>query len=515
MRAGLIVIVLAGCSENGLNLLTESVEAPIPLIDVRPSRLDFGAVDAGQDATLRFTVRNVGGAELRVDGLALDDASFALVDPSPFRLAPEEAREVEVVFAPLEPDEVRGRADVASNDPDRAVVPVELVGRGNVPRLRIEPEVWDFGARPFGCETDVTLVLQNVGNMDLVLDAATYAGDGQLDVVDPEALAGLVLAPREWTTTSVRYVPAVEGPVDGALAIVSNDPNGPGIADQRGLSEPGRSYADTFTTPLDPPVDLLFAVDQSCSMDDDAARLAASFSAFIAGVETVTSGWHLGVVTMDDGCFNGGVLTSGAAGLEATFADAVARGTDGEVLNDEALLRLVDLALRETAPSGCNEGFLRAGAPLHVVVVSDEPEQSTAIAAAWTWDYWLERHRAYVAADPLLQVSGVVDKDGCSDGDAGYAEVIAATGGARLSICTTDWAAHVASLAAVSTGRAYTFELSEPAVAATVRVSVDGRAWETGWSYIEAMNAVAFPWLEPGSRVDVTYGARSECPRDP
>ena len=42
----------------------------------------------------------------------------------------------------------------------------------------------------------------------------------------------------------------------------------------------------------------------------------------------------------------------------------------------EALLTVAANALSKTTTTGCNAGFLRTEALLHVILVSDEPEQS-------------------------------------------------------------------------------------------------------------------------------------------
>jgi hypothetical protein len=281
-------------------------------------------------------------------------------------------------------------------------------------------------------------------------------------------------------------------------------------ATQAAAGDPAETTTDHFETDTDPPVDVLLAVDRSASMEDDAILLGAAFSAFIDTIATVTGDWHLGVVTQDDGCFNGGVLTTGTPDLAATFATAVTTGSDLDIAHDEALLQMADAALGQTS-SGCNAGFLRDDALLHVVVVSDEPERSTEEASAWTWDHWVDRYYGYVSDPSLLMVSGIIDTDGCGEGDAGYAEAIAATGGEALSICTGDWSDRLATLAAASAAYTRTFPLSETPVADTIAVTIDG-AETTGWTYDAAADTVTVDELEPGATVDVSYTIAQECP---
>ena len=52
------------------------------------------------------------------------------------------------------------------------------------------------------------------------------------------------------------------------------------------------------------PSDIIFAVDQSCSMDDDAANLASNFSSFIGQLSNYSNDWQIMVVNDDNGCTN-------------------------------------------------------------------------------------------------------------------------------------------------------------------------------------------------------------------
>ena len=257
-------------------------------------------------------------------------------------------------------------------------------------------------------------------------------------------------------------------------------------------------------------IDAMFAVDPSGSMDDDAATLVAAFGDFVAGVEAVTTGWHMGVVTYDHGCVNHGVLDASTPDLFSTFTDAATLGEDREIAHDEALFVLVDRALAQTAAGACSEGLARPGVPLHVIVVSDEPERSEELALAWTWDWYLRRFQAAVSSPSLLTVSGVVDLAGCGEGAYGYVDMIAATRGEELDVCAPDWGAHVGALAVASTALAWTLPLDSAADPATSVVTVDGTP-ATGWAYDPSVPAVVFSSLEPGQTVEITWSEASAC----
>ncbi len=511
MRAVAALVILAGCQEYVLDPNAGGPNGAVPAIVVEPGRVDYGAVESGTVAEAVLLVRSVGQAPLTVSGWTLLGDAVFLADASGAAvLDPGDSLSVPVRFAPDGPGAFAGALEVASDDPEQPTVLVDLLGSGLAPWLEIDPVAWDFGTTQIPCGDAHVITLRNAGNAPLHLTELTYAGDAALVLTDAPALP-LTLVPGALTTATVAYT-AAEGVSSGTLTAVSDDPRGPQSATQTGLGTYADEVTDVWVVPTDPPVDLLFAVDQSCSMDDDAISLGANFGAFIAAIEAETSGWHVGVVTQDDACFVPGWFDASTSGVSSLFSTAVTLGDDASVDDDERLFQLVDRALAQAVPGACNEGFLRAGAPLHVVFVSDEPERSTEEAAAWDWGYFLGRFTLQVASPPLFLASGVVDLDGCSEGANGYDDLVPATGGQLLSICQGDWSAYAASLAAASLGRLWTVPLSQPADAATIAVSVDGVPVATGWTYDPAQNAVVFDDLAPGQTVEVSYGVLASCP---
>lgn len=507
-----LAALLPACTDYGLGLPDAQNDPGVPAIDVTPRALDFLSGQAGDVTTRRFTIANVGDALVELEPLALGgDAGFSLLTTDlPSELAPGDWVDVDVAWTPIAPGRVEGTVTVDSSDADEPSIPVALTAEGLIGSLQISPDDWDFGEVAVACEQDVELTLQNVGRADLTLTALSYDGDVGLTLIDEPALP-LVLAPGAYTTATVRFVPADVVDASGLLTAVSDDPAGDRTAVQQGAGVGTAPRSETFPVDTDPPLDLIVAVDRSSSMLDDAVSLGAGFTAFAAALSANTSDWRMGVVTQDDGCFNGGVLSPLDADVAAAFALAVVTGEDAEIVYDEALLKLSSEALGQTDSGGCNAGFLREDAPLHVIVVSDEPERSYQEAAAWTWDFWLERMQGALDRPDALVVSGVVDKSDCNEGDAGYAEAIAATGGAHLDLCSDDWGSHLAALAEVSASWLWTYPLAEPAQDGTIEVLVDGEAVD-GWSWDADANAVVFDDRPPGDEVEVRYQGQGECP---
>lgn len=512
MRCSLALLLLAGCSDYALEWKADGAGGAQPAIEVEPTRLDFWDVGAGETEVLSFEVHNVGQALLTVSGISSPAlADFSLVyDGGTFAVEPGDSATVDVVFSPTVADEQTDAVVVASDDPERPTVPVELVGEGRLPWLVVDPERHDFGAVEIPCPAEGEFVLQNVGGEDLEVSAVAVAGDDQVSIAEGPGTP-FVLPPGAYTTVRVALAPAREGDVAAALEVTSNDPRGVVTAEIVAAPAWVGGGEDVFAVEDAPPVDVLFAVDQSASMDDDAVSLAENFAAFVAAVEAETEGWQAGIATYDDGCFNGGVLSAATNDLAGTVAVATSLGDDRDIVDDEALFQIVDRALDQTGSGDCNEGFLRAGALLHVVVVSDEPERSPEQASAWTWDWWVAAFEARVSAPSRLLISGVVDVDGCGEGAENYAEAIAATGGEALSICSGDWAAHVAALAEATTAGLWSYPLSAVPDPATLAVEVDGVAVATGWTWDEAGNAVVFDARPDGDEVVVRYSLAGSC----
>jgi hypothetical protein len=131
------------------------------------------------------------------------------------------------------------------------------------------------------------------------------------------------------------------------------------------------------------PADLLFVVDNSCSMADQQQQLAQTFQSVFNLLQTLQTDYHIGVTSTDiDGNYNGskGKLheVAGQRWIEpatvdpaAIFETMVMMGTIGS--GTEKGRGAAYLAL-EIEADDANAGFLRDEAPLAVIVVSDEPD---------------------------------------------------------------------------------------------------------------------------------------------
>ncbi|MDP2307899.1 MAG: choice-of-anchor D domain-containing protein [Pseudomonadota bacterium] len=489
-------------------------------IEVAPQRLDFGSLAAGEAITKTFTVSNVGVEEsiLEVSEITIGGAAggFTILTPLEelaFSLPGGASTEIEVAFTPEGANEQVAEAIVASDDEDERRVTVDLLGEGRVPELEISPDPLDLGTAYVGCDKDHDITLTNVGTDDLIVTAITHTG-GAFVLTDLNVLP-LTLAPEASTLVNISFTPLVEGPEVGELAVTSNEPIGTRVSAQTAEGRYAGEYEDTFEVPTNPPADIIFFVDQSCSMDDDAAALASNFAAFISNLSVYTTNWHVMVTNDDDGCSTqSGILTSSTARYESTFNDAVSEVSFFEDFWTEAGLTVTSRAVEETDAGGCNSGFLRASAILHIIMVSDEPEQSSR-----SWDHYVDTVVAKKGDPALVKFSAVAGDypSGCTSGansaefGSGYYEAVNATGGEYLSICS-NWSTSVEALATASVDM-FVFELTRTPVPETIAVTLNG-ATRTGWAYDAAANSIVFDEAarpEEGDVVVVSYAGLASC----
>ncbi|MFT5582530.1 MAG: hypothetical protein ACI9VR_000106 [Cognaticolwellia sp.] len=505
---------LTACNEYELNPETDGYGAGDPQIAVAPEVLNFGELVRGDFSVMEFEVTNVGGGELLVSGIELgagNDGFTILNDDLEFVLPAGASEAIQVEFTPFGVEQ-ETLAIISSNDEMVPKATVDLLGGGLVPELEINPNPYDFGKTYVGCEQQANLSLTNVGTDSLDITSIDDFGTTDFGLSHSLSLP-MTLAPGDSTELSIYFDPNEESAYTGEFVVNNTGPRASLIGIAEGEGKFTAEYKDKWTVPFDPPTDIMFLVDNSCSMDDDQARLANNFSYFIQNLDTYTNDWHVIVVGGDDGCKNNsaGILKSTTSGYESKFSTAVKQGT-GSYLT-EALLTPAALATEEAAKgsSGCNANFMRDGALLHIIMVSDEPEQSSG-----SWSNYVNRIQAAKGSASLVKLSAIVGDypGGCGSADpgTGYYDAVNYTGGEFLSICASSWSSYMSALAKASIS-VDTYELQATPVESTLVVLVNDVEITSGWYYDEAANTVVFEKDIPegGDVVKVSYAGKANC----
>lgn len=502
-----------GCSEFNLSNKTGPDAGAVPDIFVDPPALTYGRLATGDEEIQTFTVQNIGAATLNVSDIVIGSGlAFTVLGPETvFDLEPSETMSVDVAFTPMGADENFGQVLVLSDDPDTPEAPVDLLGLGAVPELKITPDSYVFADTFIPCGAFVDLTLENVGSENLVISDLAYRSGGLLTLDDSALRPQLpvTLAPGETRQVRVNFQAVTAGSDTGMLEVTSNDPRGVVTADQNGEGAYADENTEVFTEPGIPSVDVMMLIDQSGSMEsDNQDDITNGIPPFLAELQNV-SDWQLLQVTDLDGCGNGGILTPTTPGADSLLINNAFPGVPpfgGNYFLTESLLQLASLALEQMDPGECNAGFLRPGSLLHIIVMSDEPEQS-----GQSYLHWLGDYGSYVPSPDFVKVSAVVDiNNNCGLGGAGYIEAANATGGAVLNICNSNWGSQLSNIASEVLAGIRTYNLAEPADPNTVVVTVNG----TPTSDISVNGdsvTINSPPVGEGDVVEITYAVLAEC----
>ena len=379
----LISLIAISCSEQKFHTLDGTDGVRGPAIQVDPNYLDFGRLGEGEESIKTFTISSVGEEFLEIETLRVESEapSFTvLTDIDGLRLPVGQYAEIDVVFTPMASDSQSGQAIITSNAVRDEEVAVELLGEGSIAELEIFPDPLDMGVAYVGCETDNEVELRNVGTDSLEIyeldhEGSSFDFDSALDLP-------LTLEPGDSEIVYLTFEPEDAGEVTGTLSVSSSEPLGVREATHSGIGQFAGDHEEEWTVAENPPSDIIFYVDQSGSMDDDQARLADQFSTFISELNTYSTDWQIIVANQDNGCNQtGGVLRPGDSDYASRFQNAVSAGGG---FWTEAGLTIASQAIEMTDSGECNAGFLRPDAMLHIIMVSDESEQST---SSWTVSY--------------------------------------------------------------------------------------------------------------------------------
>jgi hypothetical protein len=498
----------------------------VPDIAVNPSTINFPNLDAaaGLEATEIVVVTNQGTADLHISDIYIND------DASPFNvnvissplIPPGGEAQFTVTFSPDTAADNLGLVYIDSDDPDLPTAQVELNGVGVAPVIEITPNTYDFGTLYIGCEQEQGLSIKNTGSADLIVSNfsfSTASTDMNFDSVEAEN------GPMPWTISPmssievfVDYSPMDEVGDEAFLTVTSNDPYTPDVlVTQEGMGEIFLENQDEYEQPIKGATDIIFAVDRSCSMDDDIQSVQDNFGTFVNTLSTMDADYHVAATVEDNGCINGPDLY-----IDNTFSSTDASTSITTMINlggsygsnTEMAFMLLESCLAESlSASGCNYGLIRDEATLALVGVSDEVEQSIN-----DWAYYVSLFQG-LKNDPddvIIHAIGGDYPGGCGGNDpyTGMYEATVATGGLFLSICATDWGAHLEALAEGSAADLSSFGLSDYPVPETIVVKVNGLTTTVGWEYSDSSNSVDFDQdhiPEGGSTIEIDYAVYGSC----
>ncbi|MBK8010024.1 MAG: choice-of-anchor D domain-containing protein [Deltaproteobacteria bacterium] len=373
-----------------------SVEVPISgamsdrvcELELAPERVNFGLLPPSFVRRQSATLTNMGTDTCRLLSgrfrAPIDPAVSLLQDPFPTTIAPGGSLRVDFQYAPTEMAEAKARYVILTDDPVFPERPISILGssEGYVD-IFTKPEFIDFGpARP-GCAVPAREVrVFNAGSLQAFIESITLTSTTtqEIHVVTSPSIPA-PLPSGGFTTIAVDYVPTDIGRDDTELEIKIRDLPYPFIVPIHGEGVSAPKVVDTFEQADKELVDVLFVIDDSCSMYDDQNELAANFARFIAQASVRKVDFRIGITTTTlepiPGMLRGDVLSASTPDLDSAFRAQAAVGVGGSGLERglDAMRAALSLAAQGTPP---NAGLLREDAGLVVIIVSDEDDQSSA-----------------------------------------------------------------------------------------------------------------------------------------
>ena len=400
--------------------------------------------------------------------------------------------------------------DSAADDDDDATPPPE--GVYLAPDLAFEV--------PLPCFDNQGMAVFNATEVPVVVEAITLTTEETgFQLIFPQ--------PPPWSLDagdSQPFAVVFEPPDMGVQTMVvqatTDHPDYPSVAaDLTGEGVPDDEWMDVFHAAEACMVDILFVVDNSCSMPEEQAMLAGTAAAFVDFLDGEGLDYQIGVVTTDNAALQGAdpVISPGDPDPATAFAQTVQLGTAGSGYEQPLNFGLQAVSPPLADPGGPNAELLRDGAGLAVILVTDEDDQSSGAAADYTAAFEVLKD------DPAHVTVSAIDggPEGCTGaGGTAYAayrigEVVADTGGVEGSICDEDWMPLLETIPAVVARPQSTFCLTFPPIPETLEVTVAGELLNEGWSYDELANCVVLDaehTPQPGDEVLIYYGEPApEC----
>ena len=498
--------------------------ATVGSLSLTPNPLDFGTVIAGQSAVATLTATNEGSAAIEITDLVLPAVgNFELLTtPVSATLPAGSTMTWDIRYSPLRFEGIEATLLVHSDDPEAPQVAVTLLAAGSAPMVSLDPPSFDFGNVELGCSASLNITISNVGDLPLTLADVEFEDLSSAGELSASALpdVGEVLDPGESKTVAVDYVPVDVEFDSGVLHVRSNDPATPdATANQFGVASYGEGVLDDFIQEGNNATDILFVVDNSCSMSEEQSALGANFASFLQIIDSLDMDFHLGVVSTDigdSGQLQGTtpLITPNTPDPEGTFSTNVNLGISGSGIAQGLHNAYLALSPPNIDPSGPNFGFMRDSAGLRIVFVGDQAEQSVDVIG-WSTTSYVEWFRSLkpnpnhvVLSDISGGTAGCTSSDGSAAANPDYVLASLISGGLSASICDPDWISTLQDLAWLSQHLNDTFPLSAPAVPETIAVSLNGVPVFVGWTFDPVLGAVVFDLShipENGDTVDIEY----------
>ncbi len=531
--------------------------------------LQFGSVNIGFTKTMPIRITNTGNTDCTLQTFRLQaqgGTQFTATGPTlPAVFGPGQAAQIDVTFAPtggtsnpLGYTSLLNYVDftLAGTGLAKPAWSIGITARPTVPTIDIIPGEIDFGLVTYenpqppdnrsSCGSEErTLRIYNSGSgaLSITSIAIDPTSDPVFLVTRVRDAAGnnvnapyaMSISPGQLAEVSVRFYPTRLNPtVHQGLLVVENNVTTQSTVPLRGESTANRNQVDSFTQLSENKVDILWVVDDSCSMDDEQNLLSNNLQGFINYADSLNVDYQVGVITSEINDAVSGklwacngfnkIITSSDPNRVAAFQCAVRvtnppngnrRPNPGGSDEAEACLAAAKIALEPPVENSDNAGFLRPDARLAVIGVSDEEDQSPGPVGLYV-DFFrnLKGFR-----NPQLTSFSAIAGDvpgGCATAAAGqrYFDAAGQLGGQFQSICAASWTTMLQNIGLGVFALRTAWTLTRLADPTTIVVRVNGNLVTqdaaSGWTYDATSNSVEFNGGSvppPGATIEIRYGA--------
>ena len=506
-------------------------------VTIAPTQLTFGLVERGRSVTLPVEIRNGGAQPCTISNIRLTGApEFTLVSGNQMvTVAAGSNHPVEIAYSPTVYGNHASDLEFDTDDPAAPNRSVPVSGSSAQSDIRVIPSELNFNVVPVTCRSPRrAITIYNTGGnavtiTEVSLDPTTTT-EFELQNFTTPATVGA----GDSTVIQLRYHPRDIGADTGVLFIVID--LGAGQVQRvavplLGEGQVNPTVTDTFQQLPTPQADVLFVVDDSCSMSEEQSNLGSNLGAFLSYATAEGIDFQIAVTTTDiDG---GGArgrfvpVSGGAANriirpntpnAATAFRANVTQGTGGSV--NEQGLEAAYLALSDPLINTHNAGFLRPTAALAVIIVSDEEDHSS--RALSFYENFLRNIKGFQNSG-MFSLSAIVGTQRPTCNGAGgraeyadrYVRISQNTGGVVESICNANWGQTLANIGLNSFGLKRQFILSSTPVPSTIAVTVDTipvpsvtPGGQTRWGYDQPTNSVTFQAgsvPQANATIEVTY----------
>ena len=229
----------------GATVIRASAAAPEIVVE-QPAGTDvsdggsasFGSVNVGSSASLTFTIKNTGDADLT--GLAITKSGthsgdFTVTGPVATSVTgPSGSTTFTVQFIPSASGSRTASIAIASNDANEDPFNISLSGTGLAPEIAVEDDaganIADGGSKSFGSvnvgsSTSISFTIKNTGNANLTGLSITKDGSHPADFSITANPTAPVAGPSGSTTFTVQFTPSTRGTRTAVIRIANNDSN--------------------------------------------------------------------------------------------------------------------------------------------------------------------------------------------------------------------------------------------------------------------------------------------------